>query len=512
MVAMVDTEEVDDYTVICKQKNVRAFSSYAWISWCVVVSGREWNRWSCYCRTRLCETLENVGLTKHHSLLRDEAASGAVTLSSKVEMQEWRTAVQSADVTSDGKCICLVTVDSMFYEIILGDEGPVVMPHDFGVMEAWHVRIAKSKTNYITTAFSGYLKEIDLNGKISRQEPFPSAKTAGALAYGNSSRRLAISTFEGILHIFDASTLKSETTIEAHSKRVRALAFLPGDDEILTGSDDKTIKLHSVGGERPKVERIYCGHRSSVLSLAIDDRADGSRFASSSLDGQILLWHIEQPTALQQLPSPHTGAVTTVTFVPTGRHLVSGGEDGVVACYRIPQAGMTSPGNIEQEEENNMKKGMGTYTAEEVLEPIRNEKVGVVEEPRSFVSLRGLSVPSPARSDSAEIFGFEKHSSGHGHTGFYLLKIRVDCRFDLLYFGWSGNSLPNLAACTIECSLPDQPLTNGRRGRASTHVMHWCCWGPLVQNFACCILALLETRLMKVGYRSLVQNGIKYVK
>ncbi|EYB83378.1 hypothetical protein Y032_0336g2877 [Ancylostoma ceylanicum] len=68
----------------------------------------------------------------------------------------------------------------------------------------------------------------------------------------------------------------------------------------------------------------------------------------------ILLWHIEQPTALQQLPSPHTGAVTTVTFVPTGRHLVSGGEDGVVACYRIPQAGMTSPGNIEQEEENNM--------------------------------------------------------------------------------------------------------------------------------------------------------------
>ncbi|EYB83383.1 hypothetical protein Y032_0336g2879 [Ancylostoma ceylanicum] len=292
MVAMVDTEEVDDYTVICKQKNGEFYCSlskcsYAWISWCVVVSGREWNRWSCYCRTRLCETLENVGLTKHHSLLRDEAASGAVTLSSKVEMQEWRTAVQSADVTSDGKCICLVTVDSMFYEIILGDEGPVVMPHDFGVMEAWHVRIAKSKTNYITTAFSGYLKEIDLNGKISRQEPFPSAKTAGALAYGNSSRRLAISTFEGILHIFDASTLKSETTIEAHSKRVRALAFLPGDDEILTGSDDKTIKLHSVGGERPKVERIYCGHRSSVLSLAIDDRADGSRFASSSLDGQV---------------------------------------------------------------------------------------------------------------------------------------------------------------------------------------------------------------------------------
>ncbi|VDM80009.1 unnamed protein product [Strongylus vulgaris] len=79
----------------------------------------------------------------------------------------------------------------------------------------------------------------------------------------------------------------------------------------------------------------------------------------------ILLWHIEQPTALQLLPSAHTGSisidtaqVTAVVFLPTGRHLVSGGEDGVVACYRIPQAGMMSPGNTEQEDETNMS----TYT------------------------------------------------------------------------------------------------------------------------------------------------------
>ncbi|KAK6730847.1 hypothetical protein RB195_007361 [Necator americanus] len=339
MVAMVDTEEVDDYTVICKQKNAHSRGLVG------VWSFRAGNG---------IVGLVTVGHDSVKLWRMDESVSGAVTLTSKVEMQEWRTAVQSADVTSDGKCICVVTIDSMFYEIVLGDEGPVVMPHDFGVMETWHVRIAKSKTKYITTGFSGYIKEIDLSGRISRQESFPSAKVVGALAYGSSSRRLAVSTFEGILHIFDASTLKSETTIEAHSKKVRALAFLPGDDEILTGSDDKTIKLHSIGGERPKVERIYCGHRSAVLSLAIDDRADGSRFASSSLDGQILLWHIEQPTALQQLPSPHIGAVTTVVFLPTGRHLVSGGEDGVVACYRIPQAGMTSPGNIVQEDENNL--------------------------------------------------------------------------------------------------------------------------------------------------------------
>ncbi|VDL82525.1 unnamed protein product [Nippostrongylus brasiliensis] len=232
MVAMMDQEEVDDYTVICKQKNAHARGLVG------VWSFRAGNG--------------IVGLvTVGHDCVKlwrmDENVNGAVTLTSKVEIQEFRTAVQSADVTVDGKCICLVTVDSMFYEIILGDEGPVVVPHDFGVMEAWHVRIAKNKSKYITTAFSGFLREIDLNGKVAREEPFVAAKTVGAMAY-------------------------------------------------------------------------------------------------------ILLWHIEQPTALQQLPSPHAGAVTAVTFLPTGRHLVSGGEDGVVACYRIPQAGMTSTAHVDRDD------------------------------------------------------------------------------------------------------------------------------------------------------------------
>uniref|UniRef100_A0A0K0DQS0 WD_REPEATS_REGION domain-containing protein n=1 Tax=Angiostrongylus cantonensis TaxID=6313 RepID=A0A0K0DQS0_ANGCA len=328
MVAMIDTEEVDDYTVICKQKNgvhrcivanscdVSLF--LAWLSngkspvvlsvWVRIIDSgpglksqveiKAHNRglvgiWAFRAGNGIVG-LVTVGQDSVKLWRMDETVSGVVTLTSKVEIHEWRTAVQSADVTNDGKCICLVTIDSMFYEIILGDEGPVVMTHDFGVMEAWHVRIAKTKTNYITTAFSGFLKEIDLNGKIARQEPFQYAKSVGALSFGNGNKRLAISTFEGVLHIIDAKTLKSETTIEAHSKRIRALAFLPGEDDILTGSDDKTIKLHSVSGERPKVERVYCGHRSPVLSLAIDERADGTRFASSSLDGQVVSKHFKR--------------------------------------------------------------------------------------------------------------------------------------------------------------------------------------------------------------------------
>uniref|UniRef100_A0A0K0DLI7 WD_REPEATS_REGION domain-containing protein n=1 Tax=Angiostrongylus cantonensis TaxID=6313 RepID=A0A0K0DLI7_ANGCA len=56
--------------------------------------------------------------------------------------------------------------------------------------------------------------------------------------------------------------------------------------------------------------------------------------------------------------------VTTVLFLPTGRHLVSGGEDGVVACYRIPQAGMMSPGNIDQDNDN-----IGYLDQQDEIEP-----------------------------------------------------------------------------------------------------------------------------------------------
>ncbi|VDP05414.1 unnamed protein product [Heligmosomoides polygyrus] len=203
MVAMIDQDEVDDYTVICKQKNAHGRGLVG------VWSFRAGNG---------IVGLVTVGHDSVKLWRMDESVNGAVSLTCKIEIQEWRTAIQSADVTSDGKCICLVTIDSMFYEIILGDEGPVVMPHDFGVMEAWHVRIAKSKANYITTGFSGFLKEIDLSGKVSRQEPFPTVKTVGTLAYGSSNRRLAVSTFEGVLHILDVETLKTETTIEGKER------------------------------------------------------------------------------------------------------------------------------------------------------------------------------------------------------------------------------------------------------------------------------------------------------
>lgn len=105
--------------------------------------------------------------------------------------------------------ICLVTIDSMFYEIILGDEGPVVMPHDFGVMEAWHVRIAKSKANYITSIFSMYMllgtKYIFstfswvlrfLEGNRPQRKSFPAGAVSNCQNCRNSSiREFSIFTF-----------------------------------------------------------------------------------------------------------------------------------------------------------------------------------------------------------------------------------------------------------------------------------------------------------------------------
>uniref|UniRef100_A0A1I7WT77 dipeptidyl-peptidase III n=1 Tax=Heterorhabditis bacteriophora TaxID=37862 RepID=A0A1I7WT77_HETBA len=261
--------------------------------------------WSIGIFIQLCGYGSKSKNIKFVLFIRNEMEDGSVTFTERSEVKKWRCGVQSADVSNDGKCMCVLGVDSILHEIILGETGPVVLSHDFGYMEAWHIRIAKNKLNYMTISYSGTLTEIDQNGKISRQEPFNNVKHVSSIAYSNDSRHLAVANNEGVVQILDMSTLKPVNTFEIHAMKIRVLVFVPRDDHILTGSDDKTMKLHSLAGERPMVVRMFCGNKSPVMCVAFDNRSNGTRFASSNQGGQIFIWNIEQTVALCQLPSIH---------------------------------------------------------------------------------------------------------------------------------------------------------------------------------------------------------------
>lgn len=63
---------------------------------------------------------------------------------------------------------------------------------------------------------------------------------------------------------------------KAHVKPIRALAFSPNSQSLISGCDDALIKLFDVAtGE---VKATFAGHASSVL--CVDWHPDNNRFAS----------------------------------------------------------------------------------------------------------------------------------------------------------------------------------------------------------------------------------------
>ncbi|PAV68591.1 hypothetical protein WR25_09434 isoform A [Diploscapter pachys] len=269
----------------------------------------------------------------------DEIENRSVNIVEKHVLGEWRMATQSCDATPDGKNILVLGIDCILKEIVLSEEGPQMLKHDFGYGETVHVKISSNGKNYLTASFSGNLTEIDTDGKISRQTPLQNAKHASCIACSPNNQYIAVAMVEGTVNIFHAESFTLQNTFEVHSMKIRTVAFTLDNANFLTGSDDKTIKMHSIHGSGDKpagVIRMYCGNRDPVTCVMIDERSNGYRFASSNMAAQIYLWHLEMQTPIQSVPVVHTCPINSIVFTPRGRHLLSVGDDKSIVCYSIP--------------------------------------------------------------------------------------------------------------------------------------------------------------------------------
>ncbi|CAB3410610.1 unnamed protein product [Caenorhabditis bovis] len=278
-------------------------------------------------------------------------------ISEKMSLAKWRHAVQSADVSADGKYVVAIGIDSMVHEIELEND-VVTNVHDFGYMDAVYVSIASTKNTYITASFSGFLSEIEVgSGKVFRKQPHAFVKNISCLKYSSDMKFLAVGQTDGGIEMHETSTLKSIHKYEVHSMRIRQIVFLPGDERFLSACDDRLIKLHTLAeiGQSDSVRtvkpiRVFSAHDSPVLCLSVDERSGGTRFASSSASGQIFIWHIELSAPICAVPSEHNTMIYGLSFSPSGRHLISAGQDSTICCYCVPPSGEQSPIQSEDEE------------------------------------------------------------------------------------------------------------------------------------------------------------------
>ncbi|XP_056389510.1 transducin beta-like protein 3 [Hyla sarda] len=125
-------------------------------------------------------------------------------------------------------------------------------------------------------------------------------------------------------------SLYASVTEKGHDKDINSVAVSPNDKLIVSGSQDKTVKLWSssdlslVGVFRGHKRGVWCVQFSPVDQVV----------ATSSADGTLKLWGLQDLSCLKTFEG-HDASVLKVIFVSRGTQLLTSGSDGLLKLWTI---------------------------------------------------------------------------------------------------------------------------------------------------------------------------------
>ncbi|EDQ98653.1 uncharacterized protein LACBIDRAFT_298368 [Laccaria bicolor S238N-H82] len=124
-----------------------------------------------------------------------------------------------------------------------------------------------------------------------------------------------------------------------HDDYVTSVAFSPDGRHIVSGSDDKTVRVWDAQTGQSVMDPLK-GHDDYVTSVAFSP--DGRHIVSGSEDKTVRVWDAQTGQSVMDPLKGHDDWVTSVAFSSDGRHIVSGSDHKTVrvwdACdfYDIP--------------------------------------------------------------------------------------------------------------------------------------------------------------------------------
>ncbi|HEY9875150.1 MAG TPA: hypothetical protein V6D12_17080, partial [Candidatus Obscuribacterales bacterium] len=163
---------------------------------------------------------------------------------------------------------------------------------------------------------------------------------------GNSANKSTTSQPESVATDIEAEVVSLEAqipetwkcvqTLKGHYRSVNSVAISPDGETLVSGSDDKTVKLWNL--KAGKLIFTFYGSLKAVFSVTFSP--DGQMIVSGDLDRTITTWKVDTK-AMRSLyshagsPYSHSGYVYAIAYRPDGQILASGSADKTIKIWDI---------------------------------------------------------------------------------------------------------------------------------------------------------------------------------
>jgi len=167
-----------------------------------------------------------------------------------------------------------------------------------------------------------------------------------SVAFSPDGKQILSSSDDGTVKLWDIASGREIRTFLGHTEGVNSVAFSSDGKQVLSGSDDTTVKLWDVASGReirtfeeysriyfvafsPDGKQVLYGYDSSTVFSP-----DGKQALSGLYDGTVKLWDAASGQEIRTFEG-HEWEVNSVAFSPDGKQVLSGSEDGTIKLWDV---------------------------------------------------------------------------------------------------------------------------------------------------------------------------------